>query len=153
MVRLREVAVEQPLVKEVKRRGGIAYKLVSPGRRNVPDRLCIMPGGRMFFVECKAPGESPRPGQERELKRLRDLGHEAYTLDNPDCSWLFEPAANGEYVPPPRIPKLRRKKAPPEPKPDLALWVRRCRMAGCDNMQHAGGLCEQHHAERERKQA
>ncbi|MDE9454224.1 VRR-NUC domain-containing protein, partial [Xenorhabdus bovienii] len=68
--------------KEIKKAGGIAYKFVSPGRRSVPDRICILPGGRILFVECKAPGEKPRPDQLREHERLRALGCEVVVLDN-----------------------------------------------------------------------
>jgi len=156
MVRLREVAVEQPLVKEVKKRGGIAYKLVSPGRINVPDRLCIMPGGRIFFVECKAPGEKPREGQVREMKRLKELGCEVYTLDTVDNKWLFTPAANGEYLPPapppppPRQPKVKPVK---DKTPVLPAWVRRCTLDSCERPHYEKGLCKFHFERLENKKA
>ncbi|MDE1492784.1 VRR-NUC domain-containing protein [Xenorhabdus bovienii] len=79
---IRESVIENHLVKEIKKAGGIAYKFVSPGRRSVPDRICILPGGRILFVECKAPGEKPRPDQIREHERLRALGCEVVVLDN-----------------------------------------------------------------------
>ncbi|CDH31738.1 VRR-NUC domain-containing protein [Xenorhabdus bovienii] len=79
---IRESVIENHLVKEIKKAGGIAYKFVSPGRRSVPDRICILPGGRILFVECKAPGEKPRPDQIREHERLRALGFEVVVLDN-----------------------------------------------------------------------
>ncbi|WP_136050159.1 PDDEXK family nuclease [Klebsiella variicola] len=86
---VREHLIEEFLVREVKRRGGIAYKFVSPNRANVPDRLCIMPGGRIFFVECKAPSKNLRPGQRREIERMRDRGAEVFTLRNKDLSEIF----------------------------------------------------------------
>ncbi|MCG3463471.1 VRR-NUC domain-containing protein [Xenorhabdus bovienii] len=79
---IRESVIENHLVKEIKKAGGIAYKFVSPGRRSVPDRICVLPGGRVVFVECKAPGEKPRPDQLREHERLRALGCEVVVLDN-----------------------------------------------------------------------
>ncbi|CDG21669.1 putative nuclease p44 [Xenorhabdus poinarii G6] len=79
---IRESVIENHLVKEIKKAGGIAYKFVSPGRRSVPDRICVLPGGRVVFVECKAPGEKPRPDQIREHERLRALGCEVVVLDN-----------------------------------------------------------------------
>ena len=89
MIYQRENIIEKHLVAAVKARGGTAYKFVSPSHANVPDRLCVMPGGRVFFVECKAPGKKPRPGQARELQRLRDKGAEVYELDSKDLSEIF----------------------------------------------------------------
>ncbi|MDE9447806.1 VRR-NUC domain-containing protein [Xenorhabdus bovienii] len=79
---IRESVIENHLVKEIKKAGGIAYKFVSPGRRSVPDRICVLPGGRVVFVECKAPGEKPRPDQLREHEKLRALSCEVVVLDN-----------------------------------------------------------------------
>lgn len=61
----------------------MAYKFTSPGRRNVPDRICVLPGGRIVFVELKAPGKKPTAGQAREHQRLRDLGQQ---VDVCDCT-------------------------------------------------------------------
>lgn len=81
MYYLREKAIEQQLIRAVKAAGGIAYKFVSPGRVGVPDRLVVLPGGRIMFVECKAPGQKARPSQRREHDRLRALGCEVIVLD------------------------------------------------------------------------
>lgn len=82
MSKVREDVIERHLVNEVKKAGGIAYKFVSPGRRAVPDRLVLLPGGKVIFVECKAPGEKPRPDQLREHARLFALGHQVVVLDS-----------------------------------------------------------------------
>ncbi|PIJ50648.1 nuclease [Erwinia sp. OLTSP20] len=82
MAYTRESTIEKYLVAEVKKAGGIAYKFLSPGRRAVPDRLVLLPGGRAIFVECKAPGEKPRPEQLREHERLRALGFTVVVLDS-----------------------------------------------------------------------
>ncbi|SFN76128.1 hypothetical protein SAMN05216516_11918 [Izhakiella capsodis] len=82
MAYIRESTIEKHLVAEVKKAGGIAYKFVSPGRRAVPDRLVLLPGGRAVFVECKPPGEKPRPEQLREHERLRALGFTVAVLDS-----------------------------------------------------------------------
>lgn len=73
--------VEAWLVTEAKRRGGIAYKFTSPQRRSVPDRLVLLPGGRMFFVECKRPGGQPTEAQTREHERMRELGFDVFVMD------------------------------------------------------------------------
>ncbi|PHM33294.1 VRR-NUC domain-containing protein [Xenorhabdus innexi] len=81
-MKIREDVIERHLVNEVKKAGGIAYKFVSPGRRGVPDRIVVLPNGRVVFVECKAPGEKPRPDQLREHERLRALGQTVVVLDS-----------------------------------------------------------------------
>ena len=60
---MRERDVEQNLVQAVRRTGGIAPKFVSPGLNGVPDRLVLFPGGKIAFVELKAPGQTLRPLQ------------------------------------------------------------------------------------------
>lgn len=79
---MRESAVEKHLVKRAAEVGGIALKFVSPGRRNVPDRLVLLPEGRSMFVELKAPGLSATAGQCREHDRLRALGQDVFVCDS-----------------------------------------------------------------------
>ena len=78
---MRERQIEQKLVKAVKAVGGIAPKFVSPGYDGMPDRLVLLPGGRMAFVEVKAPGCSPTPLQVFRHETLRRLGFRVYVLD------------------------------------------------------------------------
>lgn len=78
---MREKAIEQKLVSAVRRSGGIAPKLVSPGFDGMPDRMVLMPGGHIAFVEVKAPGEKPRPLQLSRHRLLRRLGFRMYVLD------------------------------------------------------------------------
>ena len=81
---MRESTVEHRLVTETKKRGGIALKFVSPGIDGVPDRLVLLPHGKVAFVEVKAPGRTLRPLQVRRIGQLRELGYLAYCLDHPD---------------------------------------------------------------------
>lgn len=78
---MREKEIEQKLVTEVKRCGGICPKFVSPGFDGMPDRLVLLPEGRFAFVEVKAPGEKPRPLQNARHNLLRKLGFSVYVLD------------------------------------------------------------------------
>jgi hypothetical protein len=71
---MRESLVEKRLVRGVLALGGRADKFVSPGRRGVPDRLVMLPGGILFFVECKAPNRKPNPSQCRDHQQRRRLG-------------------------------------------------------------------------------
>lgn len=78
---MRESAIERRLVTEAIKRGGFAPKFVSPGLDGVPDRLLLFPGGRLAFVEVKAPGKKPRPLQRRRIEQLTALGFRVYVLD------------------------------------------------------------------------
>lgn len=79
---LREREVERKLVNAVKAAGGICPKWVSPGFDGMPDRIVLMPGRKIAFVEVKAPGEKPRPLQLSRHKLLRRLGFRVFVLDN-----------------------------------------------------------------------
>ena len=48
-----EKEIEKRLCDGVKKLGGYAYKFTSPGNDGVPDRMVIMPGGDITFVELK----------------------------------------------------------------------------------------------------
>ncbi len=78
---MREKTIEHKLTIAVKNMGGIAPKFVSPGFDGMPDRLVLLPGGHIGFVEVKAPGEKPRPLQLSRHGLLRRLGFKVYVLD------------------------------------------------------------------------
>ena len=77
-----EKYIEQKLVATVKNMGGIAPKLVSPGFNGMPDRLVLLPMGRIAFIELKAPGKMMRPLQERRKRQLDALGFLVYCIDS-----------------------------------------------------------------------
>lgn len=79
---MREKAIEQKFREAVKAVGGVAVKFTSPGWDGMPDRLALLPGGRMAFVEVKAPGKKPRPLQLARHRMLRRLGFRVYVLDD-----------------------------------------------------------------------
>ena len=76
-----EKIIEQKLVRAVKKRGGMALKFVSPGLDGVPDRIVLLPMGRIAFVELKAPGKKMRPLQVRRKRQLEALGFLVYCVD------------------------------------------------------------------------
>ena len=78
---MREKQIENQLVSQVKKIGGIAVKFVSPGFAGMPDRLVLIPDGHIAFVELKAPGKKPRPLQLARHRLLRLLGFRVYVID------------------------------------------------------------------------
>lgn len=79
---LEESKIEKRLKKEIELIGGKALKFVSPGVAGVPDRIVLLPHGRIFFIELKAPGEKPRPIQNKRIKELRALGFRVEIIDS-----------------------------------------------------------------------
>lgn len=77
-----EKQIEQKLIKATKEVGGIAPKFVSPGFDGMPDRLVLLPGGKLAFVEVKSPCQKPRALQAARHKLLRDMGFKVYVLDD-----------------------------------------------------------------------
>ena len=81
---MREKTIEEHLVKAIRLMGGLAPKFVSPGLDGVPDRLLLLPDGRMAFAELKAPGKQLRPLQIRRKRQLETLGFRVFVIDNTD---------------------------------------------------------------------
>lgn len=77
-----EKTIEMQLVKTVKQMGGKAVKFMSPGLDGMPDRLVLLPNGKMAFAEVKAPGKKPRALQLARHEMLRRLGFKVYVLDS-----------------------------------------------------------------------
>lgn len=77
-----EKTIEGYLVKRVKVAGGMALKWVSPGQSGVPDRIVFLPGGRIIFVEVKAPGKKLRPLQLHVQGQLEALGVDFRVVDS-----------------------------------------------------------------------
>lgn len=79
---MKEREIEIYLIEQVRKElDGIAYKFTSPGRRSVPDRLCVV-DKEVFFVECKATNEVATPAQLREHDRLRALNQWVYVVSS-----------------------------------------------------------------------
>lgn len=77
-----EKKIEHKLAVTVKKQGGIAVKFVSPGFDGMPDRLVLLPFGKIAFVEVKAPNKKPRPLQKARHRLLKKLGFKVYVLDD-----------------------------------------------------------------------
>ena len=81
---MREKEVEKKLVQSVKARSGICPKWVSPGFDGMPDRIVLLPKGKIGFVEVKSPGKKPRPLQEVRHGMLQRLGFLVFVLEEPE---------------------------------------------------------------------
>lgn len=77
-----ERQIETATTQAAKHVGGKALKWVSPGNPGVPDRIVILPGGRVIFVECKAPGKKPTALQAKVHAQLRALGCDVRVIDS-----------------------------------------------------------------------
>ena len=75
-----EKRVESILVAGIKKLGGKAYKFTSPGNAGVPDRLVVLPGGKIHFVELKTESGKLSPLQANTCLQLSRLGCEVHVL-------------------------------------------------------------------------
>ena len=78
---MREKYIEKKLCEEVIKRGGLCEKWNS-GKAGWPDRIILLPGGKVGFVELKAPGKKPRPLQAHRHFQLWDLGQLLFVIDD-----------------------------------------------------------------------
>lgn len=81
---MNEKTIERVLREKVKGLGGLAIKSFSPWFTGLPDRIVLMPGGRLWFVELKAPGKKPKPRQVIVHAMLRKLGFSVEVIDTTD---------------------------------------------------------------------
>ena len=81
---MREKTIEHKLMLAARQLGGLAPKFTSPGFAGMPDRLILLPGGRLAFVEVKAPGRQMQPLQVKRKRQLESLGFSVYCIDDPD---------------------------------------------------------------------
>lgn len=79
---MNERQIEKKFKHEVEQLGGLAMKFVSPGMAGVPDRLVLLPKGRICFVELKAPGKQLRPLQIKRKAQLERFGIQVYVIDS-----------------------------------------------------------------------
>ncbi|NWO20170.1 MULTISPECIES: VRR-NUC domain-containing protein [Leptotrichia] len=77
-----EKEIENYLVRKIKNKKGTAYKFTSPGNSGVPDRICMLPNGKIFFVELKSPGKKPRALQVNQIRKITNLGQRVYVVDS-----------------------------------------------------------------------
>lgn len=76
-----EKLLERKLRESVKKLGGWAVKFWAVNSAGFPDRLVLMPGGKIYFVELKSEGKKPSPIQVVMIENLRRLGFAVWVID------------------------------------------------------------------------
>lgn len=79
---MNEKLIERKLHDEVKKLGGLAVKVTSPAFTGLPDRMVLMPGGRIWYVELKSTGEKQSARQKFVTYQLRNLGFDVSVIDD-----------------------------------------------------------------------
>jgi hypothetical protein len=85
-----EKEIEKALRDMIAKHGGKCLKWVCPGWSGVPDRIILLPGGRVLFAETKR----PKGGQVSKMQvwwgeQLRLLGFWSVVIkDMEDVKWL-----------------------------------------------------------------
>ena len=103
---MREREIEKYLVDMARAQGGMALKFVSPGCTGVPDRVVILPGGRVGFLELKAPGMKPRKEQVHRIRQLWALGCCADVADSREAVDLYLAGLSTGVPVPARMPRM-----------------------------------------------
>lgn len=80
-----EKDIESYFKNKLEKYGAKVWKFVSPGQAGVPDRLVLLPGGKVVFAEIKAPGKKPRLLQKAVFDKMARLGHEVAVVDSKAC--------------------------------------------------------------------
>jgi hypothetical protein len=76
-----EQEIEEKLRKAVENHGGRCLKWVCPGWAGVPDRIVLLPGARIYFVETKRPKGGKVSALQRKWREwLTALGFEVWTV-------------------------------------------------------------------------
>ena len=75
-----EAQIERKLTQGVKAAGGMCMKFISPNLPGAPDRVVLLPGGRLYFVELKTGAGRLAGIQAHVIGELRKLGADARVL-------------------------------------------------------------------------
>ncbi|RID91832.1 VRR-NUC domain-containing protein [Gemmobacter lutimaris] len=84
---VKEAYIEAQADKRAKSAGFIVRKLAWTGRRGAPDKFYSRDDTGPFLVEYKAPGETLRPDQVREIAKLRRAGTVVHVIDSIEAAF------------------------------------------------------------------
>lgn len=77
-----EKAIERYLVEQAKQNGLLCLKYSNPNMVGYPDRLLVLPGGGVVWVELKSKGRKPTKIQQIRIAELIGMGHLVKVIDN-----------------------------------------------------------------------
>lgn len=78
----RESYLENKLGKWVKSKEGLYLKLLTLHISGLPDRICLLPGGIIFFAEIKTTKKKPRKIQQKIINKIKNLGFNVFIVDS-----------------------------------------------------------------------
>lgn len=70
-----EKMIERYLCDSVKKMGGVCLKYSNAGMVGYPDRICLLSGGVVFWVELKSKDGRLNEVQKIRIRQLRGMGH------------------------------------------------------------------------------
>jgi len=76
-----EKKLEKKLRAAIEKLGGLCLKFPAVHFTGIPDRICLLPGALMFFVEVKGAGKALSPRQVHVAKQLERLGFRCYVAN------------------------------------------------------------------------
>lgn len=77
-----EKSIERYLVQQAKEHGLPCLKYYNPNMVGYPDRLLVLPGAKVVWVELKSKGRKTSKIQDERIAQLRNMGHEIRVIDN-----------------------------------------------------------------------
>lgn len=86
----KETKIETALVNLVLSYEGECKKLQGVGNKSWPDRFCLFPWGKVWFVETKKPGKKPDRLQLHIHAKLREMGFNVSVIWNKEQLKQFE---------------------------------------------------------------
>lgn len=94
-----EKAIERYLVRKANENGLPCLKYSNPNMVGFPDRLLVLPGGMVIWVELKSKGQKPTKIQTMRIAELTKIGHMVRVIDNKtDIDNLFAYVSGTEFV-------------------------------------------------------
>jgi Holliday junction resolvase len=84
-----EKYLEKKLREEIRLRGGIALKYTSPYITGIPDRIVLMPNGKIYFIELKSKNKKPTEIQKHMIEKISNLSFYVRIIDDMDSLESF----------------------------------------------------------------